>query len=286
MKLFALADLHVNHAANRETLASIPAHPDDWLILGGDLGETEGHLRWVLKLLTPRWKQLIWVPGNHELWTPPKEVDGLRGDARYRHFVEVCREYEVLTPEDPYALWPGEGPERFICPMFTLYDYSFSPAGMTPQQAIQWAREEGIIAMDERLLHPDPYPTRAAWCAARVHETGARLDALPSSARTILINHWPLRQDLVRLYRIPRYAPWCGTQLTRNWHRTYRADVVVSGHLHMRATDWREGSRFEEVSLGYPRHWSEDTGATGYLREILPGPQHTIEGTAGPDWHR
>ena len=44
MRLFALADLHVNHAANRETLAAIPPHPDDWLILGGDLGETEAHL--------------------------------------------------------------------------------------------------------------------------------------------------------------------------------------------------------------------------------------------------
>jgi len=286
MRLFALADLHVNHAANRETLAAIPPHPDDWLILGGDLGETEAHLLWVLQLLLPRWKQLIWVPGNHELWTPPKEQDGLRGDHRYRRFVAICQHLGVLTPEDPYVEWPGEGPQRFLCPLFTLYDYSFAPAGLTPQEAVQWAREEGIVAMDERLLHPDPYPTRAAWCAARVHETHARLSQLPETARTVLINHWPLRQDLVRLYRIPRYAPWCGTQLTRDWHRTFRADVVVSGHLHMRATDWREGTRFEEVSLGYPRHWSDETGASGYLREILPGPKQTVEGTAGPDWHR
>jgi hypothetical protein len=48
--------------------------------------------------------------------------------------------------------------------------------------------------------------------------------------------------------------------------------VVVSGHLHVRSTRWIEGVRFEEVSLGYPRHWQPDLGAAAYLRQILPGP--------------
>ena len=46
----------------------------------------------------------------------------------------------------------------------------------------------------------------------------------------------------------------------------------MAGHLHVRTTDWIDGVRFEEVSLGYPRHWRRDRGIDGYLREILPGP--------------
>jgi hypothetical protein len=101
------------------------------------------------------------------------------------------------------------------------------------------------------------------------------------------VNHFPLRRDLVRLHRIPRFIPWCGTRETEDWHVRYRAEVVVSGHLHMRATDWRDGVRFEEVAIGYPRHWRQERGMKAYLREILPGTQPVpTGGHGGPIWHR
>ena len=282
MKLYALADLHLNHARNRATLEALPAHPDDWLILAGDLGEKTDHLHWCFRLLRDRWAQLIWVPGNHELWTPPSEgSDGLRGVERYQDFVSVCHSYGVLTPEDPYVPWPGDESLR-ICPLFLLYDYSFAPEGMTPAEAVAWAAESRIRAADEVYLHPDPYPTRQAWCEARVATTAKRLEATPG--RKVLINHWPLRRDLTRIPAVPRYVPWCGTRATEDWHVRFDAEVVVTGHLHVRATDYRDGVRFEEVSLGYPRHWKEETGASGYLRQILPSPPNPP--TDGPFWHR
>jgi predicted phosphodiesterase len=284
MKLFALSDLHVNHEANRSTLEALPAHPEDWLILGGDIGESVEHLGWTLRLLTPRWARILWIPGNHELWTVR---DGLRGEAKYLRLVQACRDFGVDTPEDPYPRWPGPGPERLICPLFLLYDYTFCPPGMTPAQAVAWAAEDGIQCADETYLQSDPFPDRAAWCTARIATTEARLAQIPAHARTILVHHWPLRLDLVRLYRIPRFIPWCGSLATHDWHVRFRADVVVSGHLHMRATDWRDSVRFEEVSLGYPRHWDAAKGAVGYLREILPGTARApAGGIAGPEWHR
>ena len=105
----------------------------------------------------------------------------------------------------------------------------------------------------------------------------------------MLVNHWPLREDLVRLWKVPRVArftPWCGTRLTEDWHRRFPLDVVVNGHLHMRATDWRDGVRFEEVALGYPRHWVQDSGVGHYLRRILPRLQPPGPGDHGPEWHR
>lgn len=280
MKLVALSDLHVGHPMNRASVAEIPPDRDAWLLLGGDLGERPEHLAWTLDVLQPRFARLVWIPGNHELWTTD---GGLRGEARYHDYVTRCRARGVLTPEDPY---PEVAPGLYLCPLFLLYDYSFAPDGLDPEGAVRWAAEAGIVAQDERFLHADPYPSRAAWCAARVDATASRLDALPSHARTILFNHWPLRRDLARLPLVPRYVPWCGTTKTENWHLRYRAEAVVSGHLHVRTTDWRDGVRFEEVSLGYPRQWRPESGAGAYVRTVWPG---TIEvpvgGHGGPLRH-
>jgi hypothetical protein len=49
-------------------------------------------------------------------------------------------------------------------------------------------------------------------------------------------------------------------------------EAVVYGHTHRRATDHLDGVRFEEVSLGYPRDWSQEAGIASYLRQILPAP--------------
>ncbi len=273
MKLYAISDLHVGLDANRGLWSALPAYPEDWLILGGDLGETEEHLRFVLEIATQRFARAIWVPGNHELWTMPREGEaGLRGEARYLRFVEVCRELGVVTPEDPYVAWPGDGPPCVLAPMFLLYDYSFRPDDVPEERALDWARESGIECADEAVLHPDPYPSRTAWCHARCEATRARLDAIPATHGTILINHFPLRRELARLPAIPRFSIWCGTRRTESWHLDYRARVVVSGHLHIRSTRWVDGVRFEEVSLGYPRQHAPGRPIEQYLREILPGP--------------
>jgi hypothetical protein len=272
MKLYAISDLHVGAAANRRLWSTLPAHPQDWLILAGDLGESEWHLRFAFETATERFARVVWVPGNHELWTTPGDPDGRRGEARYLAWVELCRSFGILTPEDPYPVWPGEGAPCVLAPLFLLYDYSFRPDDVTEERALDWARESGIECVDEHVLYPDPYPSRGAWCRARCAQARARLDAIPADHGTILINHFPLRRDLARLPAIPRFSIWCGTRLTETWHVDYRARVVVSGHLHIRSTRWIDGVRFEEVSLGYPRQHAPGRPIEQYLREILPGP--------------
>lgn len=277
--LWAISDLHLGYAKNRAALDALTARPADWLIVAGDVGETLAQLRDCFDLLTDRFARVLWVPGNHELWTHPVDKETTaRGVERYRLCVEAARLYGVLTPQDPYATFAG----HTLVPMYLGYDYTWAPPGVTDVAA--WAAEAGIVPADERLLHPDPHPSRQAWCAARLDYTRRRLEQLDGP--TVLINHYPLRKDLVRLERIPRFVPWCGTAATEDWHRRYKATVVVTGHLHLRATDWRDGVRFEEVAIGYPRHWKIDRGIDTYLRRILPadGIEAPPGGEGGPEW--
>ncbi len=272
MKLYAISDLHLRYEVTRQALAALRPHPDDWLIVAGDVGETDQHLRFALTILQRRFARLLWVPGNHDLWTVPPHPGEPRGVEKYERQVAICREFGVLTPEDPYPEWTGEGPRAILAPLFLLYDYSFRPDDVPVDEAVEWAAEENLLCSDEVLLHPDPFPTRQAWCAARVAAAEPRLAAAAEAAPLVLINHFPLRQDLAVLPRIPRFSIWCGTRATDDWHRRYRALVVVYGHLHIRRTTHRDGVRFEEVSLGYPKDWDDTRGIEPYLREILPGP--------------
>jgi 3',5'-cyclic AMP phosphodiesterase CpdA len=231
----------------------------------------------VLDIVVARFARVFWTPGNHDLWTPRQWPDSRRGEAHYQRLVEICRRRGVVTPEDPFVVWPGPSPVT-IAPCFTLYDYSFAPDGMDADAAVAWAAETGVQCADEALLSPAPHATRGAWCQARLAYTEQRLAALPVGTRLALVNHYPLRPDLAVLPRIPRFTIWCGTTRTADWHTRYGAEVVVSGHLHMRSTRWRDGVRFEEVSLGYPAQWQPAKGAGAYLRQILPAPPASAPG--------
>lgn len=273
MKLWAISDLHVGFAANRAALESLPAAPRDWLIVAGDVGESDEHLRFTLRTLRARYAQLIWVPGNHELWTPREPPGQPRGVARYERLVELCRSEGALTPEDPFVAWPGDGPSHLIAPLFLLYDYSFRPDDVSEAGALDWAAESNVMCVDEAVLHPDPYPSRAAWCHARCALSEQRLAAAAATGRKlVLINHWPLREDLLRLRFIPRFSLWCGTRRTADWHTRFGAGVVVYGHMHVPHTAWRDGVRFEEVSFGYPREraWRGHPPIESFVRQILP----------------
>ena len=272
MKLYAISDLHLSYEVNRQALEALPVHNDDWLILAGDVGDTSAHLEFAIRSLASKFRQLLWVPGNHDLWTLPGSGNGARGEAHYLQLVSLCRAYGVLTPEDPYPLWTGQGRTCTLAPLFLLYDYSFRPEGVAHADALDWAMESGVLCADENFLLPDPYPSREAWCVARCRLTERRLAEVPQDHPLVLINHFPLRYDLVRMPLYPRFSLWCGTRRTEDWHTRYNVHAVVFGHLHIRFTDWRDGVRFEECSLGYPRQWRPDRGIEPYLREILPGP--------------
>lgn len=275
MKLYAVADLHLGFAANREALAEIRPRPDDWLILAGDVGETSNHLRLAFDSLLPKFRQLVWVPGNHELWAVGERGAAAgeaprRGEARYRAFVELCREYGVLTPEDDYPLIAVDGSPLRLVPMFLLYDYTFRPPDVAEADALAWARGGGVRCADEQFLSPAPHASRSEWCRVRCDGTEARLRALgDEDVPRVLVNHWPLREELARPPRIPRFSLWCGTKRTEDWHRRFNAGAVVSGHLHMPSSRIIDGVRFEEVSFGYPKQWHGRRAPDDALRRIM-----------------
>jgi len=272
--LYAVSDLHISYPENRQILDRLqPAGPGDWLLVAGDVSERVADLEWAMQTLASRFAQVVWVPGNHDLWTHSSDPVTLRGEARYLHLVELCRNAGVLTPEDPYQVFTGPDGPVLIAPLFLLYDYSFlTPGTRSKDESLAYAYRTGVICTDEYLLHPDPYPSREAWCQARVAETERRLSGCDPQTPLILLNHYPLVREPTRVLRYPEFAQWCGTEATADWHVRFRTAAVVYGHLHIPRTTWHDGIRFEEVSLGYPREWQARKTRRPVPLNVLPAP--------------
>lgn len=248
--LWAVADLHAAVKNNTPRIDEIqPKDPSDWLIVAGDVAERTELVLEVLNKLRKRFARVIWVPGNHELFS--KSTDRCRGREKYTELVEGCRKIDVLTPEDPYPVFGGVT----IVPLFTLYDYSFRHPGLTVEQAVQAARDKQIMLTDEFAIAP--FVDIRAWCWDRLAYSIKRLSRI--TGPTILINHWPLVVEPVNQLYLKEIGLWCGTRHTRTWAQRYDAQAVVYGHLHMPGEVVVDGVKHVEVSLGYPREWEQHT---------------------------
>lgn len=272
-QLLAISDLHVGYASNRLVVDNIrPESEGDWLIVAGDVADRFDEILVTLRALRERFETVIWTPGNHELWSLPGDAGDIRGVARYQSLVKALRDIDVVTPEDPYPTWKGSGGPVVVAPLFLLYDYTFRPPGVTSKEdALAIAEVAGVICTDEMLLHPDPYPSREAWCAARIAYTRDRLESLPADARTVLVNHFPLVRSPTRRLHYPDFALWCGTQETADWTVRYRAKAVVYGHLHIPLTSQIDGVVHHEVSLGYPHEWDRPAALPRRVVRVLDG---------------
>jgi 3',5'-cyclic AMP phosphodiesterase CpdA len=269
MRLFAISDLHLANNLNRTALLNLPAFTDDWLILAGDIGETTEHLKFALSILTLKFKQIVWVPGNHDLWTFPLNEFDAKGENKYLQLVEICQSFNVITPEDQYPKVFLHSQQYIIAPSFILYDYSFRPKEISYEKALDWAAESGIVCSDEDLLFPYPYHSIPEWCNKRCEYTESRLLELPSNVPVILVNHYPILEEHAQFWRIPRFTLWCGTKHTEDWLTRFNIKLVIYGHLHIRGTKFKDGVKFEEVSFGYPNDWDYHYGLEYYLREII-----------------
>jgi 3',5'-cyclic AMP phosphodiesterase CpdA len=260
---------------NRKLVEELrPESDGDWLLLAGDTAELSPDIEWVLRTLSGRFATVVWTPGNHELWTHHEDPLQFRGQERYMYLVGLCRDLGILTPEDPYPVWEGPQGAVTVAPLFLLYDYTFLPDGaLTKEQGLAYAHETGVVCTDEMILHPDPYPSREAWCWARIEATERRLAARDPALPVVFVNHYPLVREPTRVLRYPQFAQWCGTTRTHDWHLKYNAAAVVYGHLHIPRVTWYDGVRFEEVSVGYPREWQRWTTDPCVPRQILPAPE-------------
>ena len=249
MRIYAVSDLHADFRANRALLDHIPAHDhrDDVLIVAGDVADSLDVLAETLAHLRARFREVFFVPGNHELWVRGGEhADSV---AKFRAVLGVCEAAGVRTA-------PARVGGAWVVPLFSWYHEDFDVRG------------EGVEA--ELDGWADRYFCRWPAGVGRVDRYFLALNAphvRRYDAPVVTFSHFVPRPDLVppvQWLKFKGLAKVAGSAGIEDQLRLVGSSVHVFGHTHIPEDRVIDGVRYVQNWLrpGQPPHlepvWASD----------------------------
>ena len=237
MRVFALSDIHIDYDANAEWVAglSVADYQDDVLILAGDVSDDLKLLDWCLGTLASRFKKVLFVPGNHELWV-------IREDKRknsLQKFDDVCAVVESSGASMQVFRERGVS----IIPLLGWYDYSFGEP----------SKELRSVWMDYRACR---WPAGFTDKEVALHFEKLNEKQIGRTVgKVITYSHFLPRIDLMPGF-IPRESralfPVLGTVRLEAQLRGLNADLHVYGHSHVNRHVSIDGVSYINNAFGYP----------------------------------
>jgi predicted phosphodiesterase len=238
VRVFALSDIHVDYKVNANWISNVSAtdYRDDVLILAGDVSDSLRLLSWCLGVLVARFKKVLYVPGNHDLWVVR---DGLEKTS-----LQKFQEVEAAVESSGASMQSFREAGLSIVPLLGWYDYSFGEPSdelksiWMDYQACRWP---GGFGVKEIAAH------FAAFNDGRVAAGGDTV---------ITFSHFLPRIDVMPGF-IPKekrilYPVLGATQLERQLRRL-QPSIHVYGHSHVNRKITIDGVTYINNAFGYPR---------------------------------
>lgn len=262
MRIFALSDVHADFEPNARWLKNLSLHDyqADVLILAGDVADSLALLEWSLGLLVRRFKTVLFVPGNHELWTR-------RDHPRIDSF-EKFEHVRARVHQSGASMGAFRTSQVAIVPLLGWYDYSFGlpsnelknswmdfhacawPPGYEVREIAARFSALNRSALDEAAL-VDAAP-RAGSGDEAAPEAGVQNTAPPMR---ISFSHFlprpelvPTRNGAMRL----DLSPVLGSVLIDRQVREAGATIHVYGHSHVNRRIAIDGITYVNNAFGYP----------------------------------
>ncbi len=267
--IYALSDVHVDYAENLAWLEALPLteFKRDTLVLAGDVSGNFGRLENALRVLRARFENVIFVPGNHDLWLDKEAAgDSLQ---KFHRILDLCHSLNIST--QPLKL---EGPEAgaavWIVPLFSWYvkphdgeDSLFITKPTEKRSAALWA--DDVCSSWRR------FPSSRA-VADHFLGLNERHLSCPFDAPVISVSHFLPRTDL--LFPLPEEVERSGVNaedpnpqfnfsrvagcagLDRQIRRL-GSFVHIYGHQHRNRDRVIDGVRYVSHCLGYPKERAE-----------------------------
>jgi predicted phosphodiesterase len=210
-------------------------YQEDVLILAGDVSDTRRLLAWCLETLARRFKKVLFVPGNHDLWVirEDKEMNSLQ------KFDEVC----ALAESSGATAQPFQVCGVSIIPLFSWYDYSFG----VPSTELR------SVWMDYKACR---WPSGYTELEAAAHFAGLNdKQTAVTDGMVITYSHFLPRIDVMPAF-IPAEGrllyPVLGTTRLDQQLRRLNSRIHVYGHSHVGRHVTIDGVSYINNAFGYP----------------------------------
>lgn len=238
MRVWAVSDLHLDYAANRQWLQQLSLHDynDDVLILAGDVSDRLTLLEDAFRTLAARFASVLFVPGNHDLW--------IKRERMHDSFEKLAAVHSVMQEWGVRKDIFRQG-EVAIVPLQGWYDYSFGVADDYLKAA--WA--------DYRNCQWPGYEDESLTKLFTGQNPSLSTPALQDARQIISFSHFLPRIDLMP-ERIPdkhrKIYPVLGTTVLESQLRQLGSSVHVYGHSHVNLQVTIDGVNYVNNAFGYP----------------------------------
>ena len=236
MRVLAISDLHTDFKENRWFLEQLSgtAYREDVLIVAGDIADRLPIVQWTLALLRAKFRQVLYVPGNHELWVRKGQGTSVE---KFFTILELCEALDVQTgPAKIEGFW--------IVPLFSWYEASFDVDNSADVKALdgwadfhlcKWPGEIGPVA-DFFLQMNEPTLKSYEGPVISFSHFLPRRDLLPATAN-------------LRFKGLPKVA---GCTALDAQIRRLKSQLHVFGHSHISCDRLIDGVRYIQNPLRYP----------------------------------
>ncbi|HEX8190087.1 MAG TPA: metallophosphoesterase family protein [Pyrinomonadaceae bacterium] len=262
MRVFAISDLHTDFKENRLLVERLPddAFNEDALIVAGDIADQLAVIEDTLARLRSKFRQICYVPGNHELWVRDRAYDSME---KLRRIQEVCRRVGAESgPVKLDGLW--------VVPLLSWYDPAFDGGDDRDVKELEgWADfyfckwPAGVGDVCRHFLE--------------MNEANIR----PLDGPVISFSHFLPRRDLLppreylKFKSLPKVS---GCAALDGQIRRLKSTTHVFGHSHINTDRVIDGVRYVNNALLYPREraaarfplkmiWGGEGRASGEARQ-------------------
>ena len=236
LKVYTVSDIHVDHKENLRKITDISQidYQKDILIVAGDISSRLDRVRHVFSLFKERFREVLFVPGNHDLWVRDKSADD--SIEKFDRIMEMAAQMGVLTQ-------PAHFGSLSVIPFLGWYDYSFG----SPSEKLS-----GLWMDHKACAWPDGFDER------RVTDffIEKNQDHLKIKNRFIItFSHFLPRIDIMPSI-IPKehqkLYPVLGSARLEAQIREINSDIHVFGHSHVNLKKEMDGTVYINNAFGYP----------------------------------
>jgi predicted phosphodiesterase len=237
MRVLAVSDLHVDYEANAQWVRGLSRadYVNDVLLLCGDISDSEATLRWCFDEFVQRFKSVMFVPGNHELWVVRDAVQRTSLE-KFDRVRRLALEHGIKTERQ--AIGDVE-----LVPLLSWYDFSFgSPSEelldiWSDFRTCRWPQNWDAVSVTRYFLDAnEPVRRGAASTVISFSHFLPRIDVMP--------DYIPHGKRIV--------YPVLGTQLLDQQIRRTGAQMHVYGHSHVNRNVQIDGIVYVNNAFGYP----------------------------------